>query len=236
MQKNEIKKITEKRKEILLYAFALSLLFLFFAFFPNVDLTVHNPNQAKPLATIIEKNNTPENIGFDEIFDYSPLFITTRWNSTFKPVPTATPITWNFEISKEKYATGLGSEKFLFNNDDIKRGRSSIHRSLLRNVFSSYARTEVPTLDKTDTIAYSVVDLSTGKTIKSDFVKCDLSKKMFSIAEYKVSIEVDGWVMKPLVLQSSGNESIDDNLANMLTKSKLLKQVPHGDYKVLFVP
>lgn len=220
-----------------MYIFAFSLFFLFFGFFPDVDLKVYNPKESIPLATIIEKNSNSESIGLDEIYDYSPLFITTRWNATHKPIKIATPVAWDFEASdKEKYALELESSKFVFDENDEKYGRNLIKKMVSRNIFSGYARTDVTTKTRTNGISFSIIDLSTGKTVKSEFVKCDFSEKMFAIAEYKVSIEKDGWAMRPLVMQSSGNEEVDDNLAKLLTKSKLLKQIPHGDYKATFVP
>ena len=236
MQKNEIIKVSEKRKEIFLYAFALSLLFSFFALFPDVDLTIQNPKQPSPFASLVEKNNNAENIGVDEIYDDSPIFLPTRWNSTFTPAPTATPVAWNFEASDEKYATQLQTNDFPLNDNNDKCEHNFINRSLLRNAFSSYARAENTTKKQTKTISYSIIDLTTGKTIKSDSFESDLAGTMQELVEYKVSIEIDGWVMRPLALKLSGNEEVDTALENMLTKSKLLKQIPTGNYKIIFVP
>ena len=237
MQKNRRKETSIVRKKIPMYVFAFSLLFLFFALFPDIDLRVSNPKEPTPLATIIEKDNNAELIGLDDIYDYSPLFITTRWNATHKPMKIVTPIAWDFETSnKERYASALENQNFIFGKNNKKYADSPIKPMILRNIFSNYARAEIPTKNITNGISFSLIDLSTGRSVKSEFVKCDFSEKMFAIAEYKVSIEKDGWAMRPLVMQSSGNEEVDNNLAKLLTKSKLLKQIPHGDYKATFVP
>jgi len=76
--------------------------------------------------------------------------------------------------------------------------------------------------------------LFSGKIVKSASIKKNIS--FSEMAEFKVSIGIDGWVMRPLATQSTGDENLDDKLASLLTKSKLLKQIPSGDYKVIFVP
>ena len=63
MQKNDTKKTSEKRKERFVYAFAISLLFLFFALFPDVDLTIATPQQAQSLATLVEKDSDSAQVG-----------------------------------------------------------------------------------------------------------------------------------------------------------------------------
>ena len=59
---------------------------------------------------------------------------------------------------------------------------------------------------------------------------------MFSIAEFKVYVERDGWAMKPLELQSSGNDENDIELSRLLSNAKLLKGIPKGEYKAVFIP
>lgn len=49
-------------------------------------------------------------------------------------------------------------------------------------------------------------------------------------------VERDGWAMKPLELQSSGNDENDIELSRLLSNAKLLKEIPKGEYKAVFIP
>ena len=241
MQKNDTKKTSEKRKERFVYAFAISLLFLFFALFPDVDLTIATPQQAQSLATLVEKDTNKETIGFDDIQDNAPLFIPTRWNVAPKETEIPTPVAWNFETSiNEKYASELENPNFPMGEDLDENDIKFIRKMVAHNVFSGYARAEQSTKKSgekpTNKISYSIIDLSTGNIVKSACFEYNTHNKTYSIPEYKVTIEKDGWVMRPIVIQSSGDDDFDNNLAKLLTKSKLLKQIPYGDYKVIFVP
>ena len=240
MQKIDTKKTSEKRKEKSIYVFAISLLFLFFALFPDIDLTIATPQQTQSLATLVEKDNNKETIDFDDIKDNTPLFLPTRWNVAPKQTEMPTPVAWNFETStNEKYASELEDINFLMgekiDENDIKFFRKMVGN----NIFTGYARTDQP-MKKSETkpiskISYSIIDLSTGNIVKSDCIEGEfLRPTTYLIPEYRVTIEKDGWVIRPLLMQSTGNDEIDNTLAKLLTKSKLLKQIPYGTYKVIF--
>ncbi len=240
MRKQKKKKDTMKKQEILFPSIVATIvLSLFFIFFPSLEAKIPQQKQARPLATLLEKRDNKD-IGLDEIFDYSPLFITTRWNATKEQTPLALPTGWNFDkVKDEEYAKELRSPSFLIDeNTYIKRGRSSMARAVMRSAFLGYARTDsiAPDSSTKDKISFSLVDLKSGKEIKSFSFKSSLSKNMFSIAEFNVTIENDGWTTTPLESQSSGDEKVDEELSNMLVPRSLLKGIPAGSYKAIFVP
>lgn len=234
MQKAKTINTPKPRNEKFIYVFAFALLISFFAFFPDIDLTIQNPQQSTPLATAVEINDSDEYISLDEIQDYAPIFIPTRWNAPYNSSQVINPSAWNFEVSKEKYATQLETKEFAFDNDEINRKNKAKYNLQIRSAFSNYARKNIPQKDKTNVISYQIIDLFSGKIVKSASIKKNIS--FSEMAEFKVSIGIDGWVMRPLATQSTGDENLDDKLASLLTKSKLLKQIPSGDYKVIFVP
>jgi hypothetical protein len=234
MQKAKTINTTILRKEKFTYIFAIALLISFFVFFPEIDLTIQNPQQSTSLATAIEIDDSDEHISLDEIQDYAPIFIPTRWNASFNSSQVINPTAWNFEVSKEKYATQLETKEFAFNKNEINRENEAKYNLQIQKAFYSYARKDIPQKDKANIISYQIIDLRTGEIVKSQSIKKDISFTEMSV--FKVSIGRDGWVLRPLVIQSTGNENLDDKLASLLTKSELLKQIPSGDYKVIFVP
>ncbi len=239
LHKQTNKEMPEKRRIVFSALVAIATLAFFFVFFPNIEIATTQPKQNEPLAILVEKRSG-QDVGFDEIFDYSPLFITTRWNATKTPKDIPPPSGWNFDKTEdEEYAKDLRSPSFLIDaNTYMKRGKSSMARAIMRNAFIGYARkdSEISTISTQDKVTFSLIDLQSGKEIKTLSFESSLSKNMFSIAEFKVSIENDGWTMTPLVSQSSGNEKTDEELSKMLKPRDLLKGVPSGNYKAIFVP
>ncbi len=240
MRQKKIKKSTSKKREILFPAIvATAVLVIFFVFFPNLDAKIPPPKKTQPLATLLEKRDSKD-IGLDEIFDYSPLFITTRWNATKEQKKLTPPVGWDFDkVEDEEYAKELRSPSFIIDeNTYIKRGRLSMARAVMRSAFLGYARKDVdiPNSNTKDKITFLLIDLKSGKEIKSISFESVLAENMFSIAEFNVTIENDGWTMTPLESQSSGNEKVDEELSKMLAPRHLLNGIPAGSYKAIFVP
>ncbi len=239
MQKDKQESTTEKRT--IWFSSLVSILSIsaFFVFFPEINSDKSIQTKTESCVSLLELPKNKE-IGFDEIHDYSPLFIPTRWNSKRKPQEIVQPINWNFDkVEKYEYADLLKSSNFLLDeNASFERGKNSITRAFMRRAFLGYARKDSQNIyqNNVNLLTFSLIDLNTGKKIKSESFKSDISKNMFSIGEFKVSIENDGWIIAPLVLQSTGNEKSDSELSKMLTPSKLLKNVPAGNYKAIFVP
>jgi len=216
-------------------AFCAAALFLYF--FPDIPPVEPAPPKCEPLASL-----APEGAyaGFDEIMDYAPLFIPTRRNASFAPPPPAEPKGWEFGSSEDSFARkNFGAPPYPVNDaEDFNRALAASLRPSMRSFASGYARADIPDAagGGAGEVAFALVDLSSGETIKSCAVKSDAGAEMFSEAEFKVSLESDGWAMKPLVMRSSGSDAADAKLSELLKPSNLLKGAPPGAYKAVFVP
>ena len=213
---------------------------LFLLFFPEISPEIKNPAYAKPLATLaLSEAENDGGIGLDELSDYSPMFIPTRWNATPKIPALPKPAGWDFgKTADGNIAKDLLNESFLLDaKADLERGKSGLMKSVMRNFFSGYKRADIRQSPKSaNEIVFRLVDMNNGKIIKTENIKMESPNGMFSIAEFKVYVERDGWAMKPLELQSSGNDENDIELSRLLSNAKLLKGIPKGEYKAVFIP
>ena len=208
----------------------------FFAFFPDVSPELKDPKEPQTLASI--STDGEGFFGLDEIADFAPLFLPTRRNASAAPRKIPQPAGWDFGKSdSDTPAAALRSPEFLPNAEsDMARGRSAFMRAVMRNFFSSYGRANLDIPQSDGSATFKLVDLNTGETVRTAPVKLKSPNKMYAVAEFKVYIERDGWAMKPLELQSSGDERNDAELASMLTSAKLLKGAEKGEYRAVFIP
>ena len=236
-----MRKIAERTNEdrgTFLTAFLVSCAaFALIAFFlPKVSLEVKSAAQPETLANLTSRHFDD----LDEISDYSPLFVSTKWNAAPTPQQTPVPRGWNFARTDfAQPAIALSDQKFLTSDDDgFERGRTGFAQSIMGKSFSSFRHAKDINISHTEKAdaTFKLVDINSGATGKSAPVKIPSDGKLYTIAEFKVYVERDGWAMKPLELQSSGDDSRDAELAAMLTSSKLLKGTPHGEYKAVFIP
>lgn len=211
-------------------AFALAAFFL-----PEISPEIKQPASPETLANLTNRHFD----GLDEIADYTPLFLTTKWNAAPAPRPAPAPRGWNFtKTNLAPPALALSDAKFLTSDgDDFERGRTELAQSITGKSFSSFRRSDSPaTAVKPTGFTFKLVDMNSGATVKTAPVEMPSDGRLYAVAEFKVYVERDGWAMKPLELQSSGDDSRDAELAAMLTSSKLLKGTPHGEYKAVFIP
>ena len=220
-------------------AASCAAVFVFFMFFPEINLEIKDPAPPAPLANISHFQDPESIAGLDEISDYSPMFMPTKWNASPLKTGVPTPAGWDFGVKNGDIpALALQKQSFLLDETaDIERGKSALMRAVMRNFFSSYKRKEIEISKKDDSeITFKLIDMNTGETVKMHPVKISSANKMYNIAEFKVYVERDGWAMKPLELQSSGDEQNDLELSSMLSSSKLLKGAQKGEYKAVFIP
>ena len=211
-------------------AFALAAFFL-----PKIFTEIKDPARPETLANLTTRHFD----GLDEIAEYTPLFLTTKWNAAPASQPAPTPRGWNFtKTNFAPPALALTDEKFPTSGEDgFKRGKTGFEQSIMGKSFSSFRMGTAPVSSaKTAGFTFKLVDMNSGATVKTAPVKIPSDGRLYAVAEFKVYVERDGWAMKPLELQSSGDDSRDAELAAMLTSSKLLKGTPHGEYKAVFIP
>ena len=218
-------------------ACALALL----TFFPDMDPKAKFPESFNAAIHITADGENADDgeISIDELLDYSPMFVTTRWNySRRQPPPKSEilPLTGSQEHFRNR---GIELMAKLFDDAErreMENGRTSLLNSILRNVFTSLGRKSFAEPASSESGIIKLVDLKSGIIVKKAQIPSEISKLMKSIAEFSVSISPDGWANKAIVRESSGSEAADAKLASFLHSSKLLKGLASGDYKAIFAP
>ena len=113
----------------------------------------------------VEEENAE--IGVDELSDYSPLFLPTRWNYGRDAYSPDYKSMSEPKAIKATYAVPLENKSIVLEKDNIESAKTGLYRSIMRSVFSGLGRKD----SKTDIVAersalIKVVDMSSGKTVK----------------------------------------------------------------------
>ena len=110
----------------------------------------------------VEEENAE--IGVDELSDYSPLFLPTRWNYGRDAYSPDYKSMSEPKAIKATYAVPLENKSIVLEKDNIESAKTGLYRSIMRSVFSGLGRKD----SKTDIVAersalIKVVDMSSGK-------------------------------------------------------------------------
>jgi len=217
---------------------SVAVLAVFAFFMPEMSPEISPAPVPQTRVCLSDFHQKTQAVGLDEISDYAPMFIPTRWNAAPERFDLPSPSGWKLKAeASESFAEELSDEKFLTpEKSGLERGRTGLLRSAMRNFFSSFGRAEKTVSNVSREGMFKLINLSDGSVVKyvpTDFAEAE---NAYSIAEFKVWIGSDGWISKPLRTQSSGDESNDSSLAARLNPRELLNGVSAGQYKAVFVP
>ena len=220
-------------------AFAVSaLLFaLFFIFLPDVGTKEFSDFSPPPF--VAYKSYSKDFANAADLADYAPLFVTTRWNHkpTVPNIPK--PEGWETSVWKNYFnESEIIDSKFLESvlAGDVRDARLGLMRSVMRSVFSGYRRADIPESDQAKASEVEIIDISTGKKVLSRKLPEPLMEGIFSTAQFSVDVEGDGWVGRPVLRKTSGNDAVDEKLSKLLTSKDLLKGLKSGQYRATFIP
>lgn len=230
--------LSERRIRTASIAGACAALALFFATIPSIDVPKEMPKQPKPFVEIID-HNPDAAIGMDEIFDDSPLFIPTRWNAAAPESKLPAPASWKLAPPGSDALGGevLSSGFLRGGQNAIERARIGLLHSIMRHVFSGFGRENVAykVPENAEAGSLEVIDTRTGSKVYTGGIPKEIAGGMLSIAEFFVDIEDDGWALRPLIRETSGDEKTDEELSKIL-RSGILRNLPRGKYKAVFSP
>jgi len=221
-------------------ASAAAALAAFAIFMPSVKIQRNFPEGFSSFTAIAPiRGGEGAEIAMHELFDYSPMFIPTRWNylqGTASLPPPVGPDTLA-KPENSKAAIEIVTAEFLSDqNREISDGKSGMLASVLRSVFSSRGRAPKSPAAAPENGGFKLVDMRTGKVVRNLPLDRDTALKMASMAEFLVSVSDEGGAEKPFLRESAGSESLDAALARRLTRVDLLKDVASGFYKAIFIP
>lgn len=174
-------------------------------------------------------------IGVDELSDYSPLFLPTRWNYGRNAYSPDYKSMSEPKAIRATYAVPLENKSIVLEKDDIESAKTGLYRSIMRSVFSGFGRND----SKSDIIAersalIKVVDMSSGKTVKRVYANPNTDGIMISPAEFLVDVFNGGLASRPLLLKSSGSDSNDAAIVKFIAKKSIFRELGNGQYKVMF--
>ena len=206
----------------------------FFYFLPNVKMHQLPQQEISAFASIDNSKNTTSVIELENISDFTPMFLPTKWNNR-ADIKFDTGESEMETPREEEYAKELIT--YQSNDDPEKIARSGLFRSTMRNMFSGFRRTNIDVAILNNQTKISVVDMRSGKIVFSSNFEINLSEKMLSPAEFIINISDVGITSVPLKIKSSGNDDLDDQLMKFCLSNRILKKsnkpLPQGSYKII---
>lgn len=176
--------------------------------------------------------------------DSEPLFLPTRWNAAASPVLTSTTAnqTSPFDAFPAEIEMGTNEVGAMFSARPVTPD-SPISGLELNpgSVFSSFGL-DVP-LDvgkRVSGIKIEVHDYITGEIQLSDTLSADgLAVELPSewrFVEFRVSVDPLGYVGRPVLVDGTGNESVDRALGDFLHSTAVASKLQPGYYRMLLGP
>lgn len=173
-------------------------------------------------------------VGVEELSDFSPLFLPTRWNYGKRPLDLSSARIAEPKAVRPSYAEALRDSAFVLGRDEIESARTGLFRSIMRSVFSSFGRKDEAEPPARKGALIKVVDMSSGRTVRSEYADARAAEIMISPAEFLVDVFDGGVAGRPLLLKSSGSEASDSEIAGFIAKRSVLRGLGSGQYKVVF--
>lgn len=203
-------------------------------FFPTVETPKVPPTQIDAFAQIRVDSEKETEIGIEELSDFAPIFLPTKWNYKFAKNIDGGEIREEIPAGKLSYAVEIQSPDFVLGDVNTDTKKPAILRSIMYNVFSGFGRNKTKAYPPQKKAAVKIVDMNNGKTLKAELIPNETSAIMISPAEFIIDVSEDGWVSRPLTMKSSGTESNDTEILKYIAKGSLLRALPSGHYKIVF--
>ena len=216
---------------------ALACAAAFFAFMPDLQFGALPESRLSAFAEVrLDPPGDGSSVGVEELSDFSPLFLPTRWNyGRRRPYSPAPESPAEPAAARPAYAEALEDSSLVLGKNELEAARTGLFRSIMRSVFSSFGRkdsAEQPAARKNALI--KVVDMSSGRTVRSEYADARAAEIMISPAEFLVDVFDGGLAGRPLLLKSSGSEESDSEIAEVIAGKAVLRGLGSGQYKVVF--
>lgn len=218
-------------------AISIFIFAIFFAFLPDPGTADFAETSPAPFVAYTSYSEDFANAA--DLADYAPLFVTTRWNHKPEAPNIPKPEGWETSVGKNYFnESDIIDSKFLESvlGEDMRDARLGLMRSIMRSVFSGYGRADIPESREDQTIEVEITDISTGNKVLSRKLPESLMGGVLSTAQFAVDIEEDGWIGRPVLRKSSGNDAVDAALSKLLNGKKLLRGLKNGSYRATFIP
>ena len=137
-------------------------------------------------------------------------------------------------VARPAYAEALGDSSLVLGKNELEAAKTGLFRSIMRSVFSSFGRKEAAEPPARKNALVKVVDMASGRTVRSEYADARAAEIMISPAEFLVDVFDGGVAGRPLLLKSSGSEASDSEIAGFISRKAVLRGLGRGQYKVVF--
>jgi len=213
-------------------AFAFVLTFIYFAPSPkNLDCISFRQDN---FVSFVSENNS-EFIQQITLLDYTPIFLPTAFNYQ-QIAPLFSHKYQSDAVSKD--SNNLENYKnIILNGNLFEKNYAYSFRDDLRKNYKFFDTQSLPEEKPIDNlINVSIIDLNTGKTIAVFQEKLNIPYSLWAPIDVHFEISKDLSLSVNLPTNSSGIESVDDEIYQLSSRLKKFKTLDSGYYKATFSP
>lgn len=218
------------KEHAVIVAASLAIVVVFLLSLPKLGLKPISDPPSKPAYVALELDAPGADVGIDDLNDYAPMFIPTRWNCTgirrfSNPAP------WRF------FEPDLARvyEKDVKIDPGVKALEFSDRERMLmfmRGSFASFPMQAQPIEPLARNSSITVRDVKTGEVVRALKIAPISGDPNLGIAEFSMCI-ISGIPQLPMLVKSSGSDAVDSRISEML-QGKI--PLPDGEFKIIVSP
>ncbi|WOO42537.1 hypothetical protein [Rubellicoccus peritrichatus] len=176
--------------------------------------------------------------------DSEPLFLPTKWNASASPVQTSTTANQAspFDAFAAEIQMGTDESGTMFDTK-VLIPQSPLEGLELNpgSVFSSFGQDvsldvggRIPGI-KVDVHDYTTGEIQISETLDSSGLTIELPEE-WRFVEFRVAVDSLGHVGRPVLVDGTGDESVDRALSDYLHSANAVSKLPPGYYRIVLGP
>ena len=175
-------------------------------------------------------------VGVEELSDFAPIFLPTRWNYRNSGGGGDTDKFAELRPEYPEYAEEIGEVVRHSAIGDPELEKTALARSIINRGFSGFSPTPVADSRAAKAAASEImiINTQTGETVADISAEPLRSENILAPAEFLLEVYADGMSGRPMVVNSSGTDRGDSQILDFIAKLGILGKLRAGQYKILF--
>lgn len=176
-------------------------------------------------------------VGVEELSDFAPIFLPTRWNYRNSGDGGDTDKFAELRPEYPEYAEEIGEvgRHSAIGNPELEK--TALARSIINRGFSGFSPTPVAdsrAAAKTAASEIRIINTQTGEAVADISAEPLRSGDILAPAEFLLEVYADGMSGRPMVVNSSGTDRGDSQILDFIAKLGIFGKLRAGQYKILF--
>lgn len=175
-------------------------------------------------------------VGIEELSDFAPIFLPTRWNYRNSGDGGDTDKFAELRPEYPECAEEIGEVGRHSAIGDPELEKTALARSIINRGFSGFSPTPVADSRAAKAAASEIriINTQTGETVADISAEPLRSENILAPAEFLLEVYADGMSGRPMVVNSSGTDRGDSQILDFIAKLGIFGKLRAGQYKILF--